>query len=37
MEITQQIRDFAAAQALPVEQAVEAGLAAKAAEYRNTR
>jgi phosphomethylpyrimidine synthase len=34
MEITQQLRDVAAAQGVSVEQAVEAGLAEKAAEYR---
>ena len=34
MEITQQIRDFAATQGVSVETAVESGLAAKAAEYR---
>ena len=34
MEITQQIRDYAAAEGMSVEQAVEAGLAGKAAEYR---
>jgi phosphomethylpyrimidine synthase len=37
MEITQQIRDFAAAQGTSVEQAVEVGLAGKAAEYRAGR
>src|SRR4029453_4298571 len=37
MEITQQIRDFASAQGLPVAQAVEVGLAEKAAEYRRDR
>jgi phosphomethylpyrimidine synthase len=37
MEITQQIRDFAAAQGTTVEQAVETGLAVKAAEYRSER
>jgi phosphomethylpyrimidine synthase len=34
MEITQQIRDFAADQGLSVERAVEAGLAGKAREFR---
>jgi len=34
MEITQQIRDFAEAQGVPVEQAVETGLKEKAAEFR---
>jgi phosphomethylpyrimidine synthase len=34
MEITQQIRDFAEAHHMPVGQAVEAGLAEKAAEFR---
>jgi phosphomethylpyrimidine synthase len=34
MEITQQIRDYAAAEGMSVDQAVEAGLAGKAAEYR---
>ena len=34
MEITQQIRDYAAAEGVSVEEAVEAGLAGKAAEYR---
>jgi phosphomethylpyrimidine synthase len=34
MEITQQIRDYAAAEGVSVETAVEAGLAAKAAEFR---
>jgi phosphomethylpyrimidine synthase len=37
MEITQQIRDFAAEQGVSVEDAVEAGMATKAAEYRQTR
>jgi phosphomethylpyrimidine synthase len=37
MEITQQIRDFAQAQGLSVEQAVEVGLADKAEEFRVTR
>jgi phosphomethylpyrimidine synthase len=36
MEITQQIRDFAAEQGLSVDEAIEAGLADKAAEYRTT-
>jgi phosphomethylpyrimidine synthase len=36
MEITQQIRDYANDQGLSVEQAVEAGLAGKAAEFRST-
>ncbi len=35
MEITQQIRDYAAAQGVSVDRAVEAGLADKAAEYRS--
>jgi phosphomethylpyrimidine synthase len=34
MEITQQIRDFADAQGVSVEQAVEAGMAEKAAEFQ---
>jgi hypothetical protein len=34
MEITQQIRDFAQAQGVTVEQAIEAGLQQKAADYR---
>jgi phosphomethylpyrimidine synthase len=34
MEITQQIRDFANAQGLTVERAIEAGLEEKAADYR---
>jgi phosphomethylpyrimidine synthase len=34
MEITQQIRDFAEQQGVSVAQAIEAGLAEKAAEYR---
>src|SRR5512134_1589770 len=34
MEITQQIRDFAAAEGLSVDKAVEVGLAQKASEYR---
>ncbi len=34
MEITQQIRDFAAEQGVEVDRAVEIGLAEKAAEYR---
>jgi phosphomethylpyrimidine synthase len=34
MEITQQIRDFADAQGVSVEQAVEVGMAEKAAEFR---
>ena len=34
MEITQQLRDYAAQQGVTVEQAVEDGLAAKAEEYR---
>src|SRR5439155_24417612 len=37
MEITQQIRDFAEQEGLSVEQAVEVGLAEKAAEYRGRR
>ena len=37
MEITQQIRDAATTQGVSVDQAVEAGLAEKAAEYRRTR
>ncbi len=37
MEITQQIRDFAAEQGLSVPEAVETGLAEKAAEYRRER
>jgi phosphomethylpyrimidine synthase len=37
MEITQQIRDFAAKEGLSVNHAVEAGLAEKAAEYRRER
>jgi phosphomethylpyrimidine synthase len=37
MEITQQIRDFADAHGLSVDQAVEVGLADKAAEYRTGR
>ena len=37
MEITQQIRDFAEQEGMPVERAVEAGLAEKAAEYRRAR
>jgi phosphomethylpyrimidine synthase len=37
MEITQQIRDFAAKEGLSVNQAVETGLAEKAAEYRRER
>ena len=37
MEITQQIRDFADAQGLSVEAAVEVGLAEKASEFRNER
>jgi phosphomethylpyrimidine synthase len=36
MEITQQLRDLAAEQGVPVEEAVEAGLAGKAAEYRRS-
>jgi phosphomethylpyrimidine synthase len=36
MEITQQIRDYASEQGLSVEQAVETGLAGKAAEFRTT-
>jgi phosphomethylpyrimidine synthase len=36
MEITQQIRDFAAAEGVSVDQAIEAGLAEKAAEFRAT-
>jgi hypothetical protein len=34
MEITQQIREAAARQGVSVEEAVEIGLAEKAAEYR---
>jgi hypothetical protein len=34
MEITQQIRDYASAQGVSVDQAVERGLAEKATEYR---
>jgi phosphomethylpyrimidine synthase len=37
MEITQQIRDFASDKGLDVDDAVEAGLAEKAAEYRRHR
>ncbi|MBP8272882.1 MAG: phosphomethylpyrimidine synthase ThiC [Acidobacteria bacterium] len=37
MEITQQIRDFAAEQGLAVDVALEQGLAEKADEYRKTR
>ena len=37
MEITQQIRDFAAKEGTSVDQVVEAGLAEKAAEYRRER
>ena len=37
MEITQQIRDFAAEKGVEVEQAVEVGLAEKADEYKKTR
>jgi phosphomethylpyrimidine synthase len=37
MEITQQIRDFAQAQGLSVEQAVEVGLADKAEEFRTSQ
>ena len=37
MEITQQIRDFAAEQGVSVAEAVESGLAEKAAEYRRER
>jgi phosphomethylpyrimidine synthase len=37
MEITQQIRDFASEQGLAVEEAVETGLATKAAEFRSVR
>jgi phosphomethylpyrimidine synthase len=37
MEITQQIRDFARAQGLSVEQAVEVGLADKAEEFRTSQ
>jgi phosphomethylpyrimidine synthase len=36
MEITQQIRDYASEQGVSVEQAVETGLAGKAAEFRTT-
>ena len=34
MEITQQIRDFAEAQGVTVEKAIEAGLEEKAADFR---
>jgi phosphomethylpyrimidine synthase len=37
MEITQQIRDFAAEQGVDVAKARETGLAAKAQEFRRTR
>ena len=37
MEITQQIRDYAASQAVDVEEARVIGLADKAEEYRKTR
>ena len=37
MEITQQIRDFAAEKGVSVPEAVESGLAEKAAEYRRDR
>jgi phosphomethylpyrimidine synthase len=37
MEITQQVRDMAAAEGVSVEKAVEEGLAAKAEEYVRTR
>ncbi|MEO7190581.1 MAG: phosphomethylpyrimidine synthase ThiC [Vicinamibacterales bacterium] len=37
MEITQQIRDFAEAQGLSVEQAVEVGLSEKASEFRSDK
>ncbi|MFI5178235.1 MAG: phosphomethylpyrimidine synthase ThiC [Vicinamibacterales bacterium] len=37
MEITQQIRDFAAGKGVSVPEAVETGLAEKAAEYRRDR
>ncbi len=36
MEITQQIREAAAAQGVSVEQAIETGLAEKAEEYRSS-
>ena len=36
MELTQQLRDFADAQGLGTIEAIEAGLEAKAAEYRDT-
>jgi phosphomethylpyrimidine synthase len=36
MEITQQIRDYASEQGVSVEQAVETGLAGKAAEFRTS-
>ena len=37
MEITQQIREFAGEKGIAVEEAVEVGLAEKAAEYRRDR
>jgi hypothetical protein len=37
MEITQQIREFAAEKGIVAEKAVEVGLAEKAAEYRRDR
>jgi phosphomethylpyrimidine synthase len=37
MEITQQIRDYAEAQAVDVDEARAIGLAGKAEEYRKTR
>jgi hypothetical protein len=37
MEITQQIRDFAAEQGVDVVEARKTGLAEKAEEYRRTR
>ena len=37
MEITQQIREFAAEKGMSVDRAIEAGLSEKADEYRKTR
>jgi phosphomethylpyrimidine synthase len=37
MEITQQVRDYAAARGLDTPHAVEAGLAEKSAEFRRGR
>jgi phosphomethylpyrimidine synthase len=37
MEITQQVRDLAAAQGLSVDETVRTGLSAKADEYVKTR